>query len=138
MFAIISRTCCFMSIIVPSSIFVTNTGPHLLCSVRKNAAACSDLGIPRLLPIWAVPWDASDLSLLCDGDFHPQTFIESVVALQTKTIDMIRSFQDSEIGKWDFSMLYLLYKKLEAMSITTDTTECVQPYLYLLNEMQSR
>lgn len=51
---------------------------------------------------------------------------------------MIRSFQDSEIGKWDFSMLYLLYKKLEAMSITTDTTECVQPYLYLLNEMQSR
>lgn len=85
-----------------------------------------------------IPWDASDLSLLCDGDFHPQTFMASVEALLAKNIDAIRSFQDSEIGKRDFNMLYLLYKKLEAMAITTDSTARVQPYLNFLHEHLSR
>lgn len=76
--------------------------------------------------------------MLSECDFDSEAFTASVESLLAKNIEMIRSFQEREIGKLDFSMLYLLCKKVEAMAITTDRYEQVQPYLNVLYELLRR
>lgn len=85
-----------------------------------------------------IPWASSGCAVLSECDFDSEAFTASVESLLAKNIEMIRSFQEREIGKLDFSMLYLLCKKVEAMAITTDRYEQVQPYLNVLYELLRR
>lgn len=45
-------------------------------------------------------------------------------------VTMVQSFAEAETGMPDFSIIYMMYKKLEAMAITTDSMESVQPCLH--------
>lgn len=80
-----------------------------------------------------IPLSLSDVSLLLEGDWNPHAFADCVKGLQMRMIQMMRSFEEEEMRKLDFDTIYLMYKKMEAMSITTDSAEVVQPYLNFLN-----
>ena len=80
-----------------------------------------------------VSLELSELSVLLECDFDQKMFISDVKCLQNRTLKMIESI--NEIGKLDFSILYLLYKRVEAMAITTNTSEAVQTHLRYLNNI---
>lgn len=82
-----------------------------------------------------IPWSLSDAEVLHEVEWNPRTFAASVKELQASMVTMVQSFAEAETGKPDFSIIYMMYKKLEAMAITTDSMESVQPCLHLLNAL---
>ena len=85
-----------------------------------------------------IPWSLSDAEVLHEVEWNPRTFAASVKELQASMVTMVQSFAEAETGKPDFSIIYMMYKKLEAMAITTDRYEQVQPYLNVLYELLRR
>lgn len=57
-----------------------------------------------------IPLSLSDAEVLQEGEWNPRTFKE----LQSSMVTMVQSFAEAESGMPDFSIIYMMYKKLEA------------------------
>lgn len=121
-------------------IFIANfcnkyqTAPFVYCSDR----CCHILrfGNPHTYTYFGeIALSLSDVSILREYDFDAKKFLSSVASLQTKTIQMIRSFKEQELKKLDFGIIYLIYKKIEGMAITTNTINKIQRHLLFLNNI---
>lgn len=80
-----------------------------------------------------IPLLLSDVMVLHECGWNPRAFTACVNELQSGMIKVVQSFAEAETGMPDFSIIYLMYKKLEAMAITTDSSDSVQPCLHWLN-----
>lgn len=81
-----------------------------------------------------IPLVLENLSILYEHQHDRKKFTASVKDLMQNTIQMINSFANHEIKKLDFATLYLLYKKIEGMSITTTMQESAKIHLFFLNK----
>lgn len=79
-----------------------------------------------------IPLSLSDVTVLYECGWNPRAFAACVNELQSGMIKVVQSFAEAGIGMPDFSITCLMYKKLEAMAITTDSMDSVQPCLHLL------
>ena len=82
-----------------------------------------------------IPLVLDNLLILNEHQHDRRKFTESVKQLMINTIQMIDSFSNYEINKLDFATLYLLYKKIEGMAITTTMQENAEKYLFFLNRI---
>lgn len=110
------------------------TSPFVYCSDR----CCHILrfGNPHTYTYFGgIALSLSDASILQEHDFDVNKFLSGVESLQIKTIQMIRSLKEQELEKLDFGTIYLIYKKIEGMAITTNLINKVQPHLFFLNNI---